>query len=594
MALQAAVRDNRQQQMADAEEQVRALEEGRRIAEARKQYFESRVFQNAEETTSLELSSASMRLMVKSNALRYLAGKLAAIGALKLGSPTTSGLEIGPDYAAKSLEADAGALDALANHRGLQSQRAARTGEFQRRKDDWDFQAATAETEVKQIDRQLAAANIRFAIAQRELANHDLQTQQARDVDRFMRDKFTSADLFGWMLGQASALYFQTYQLAFDAARRAERCLQLELGRQDTADARYIRFGYWDSLKKGLLAGDQLAHDLRRLERAYLDDNVREYELTKHVSLATLDPVAFIELKETGKCERVTIPESLFDLDTPGDYLRRLKVVSVTIPCVTGPYTSVHCKLRLLSNEIRWDRTAPATSDDYHRTGPDDPRFIVDRRTLDTIVTSNAQNDSGLFDPNLRDERYLPFEGAGVVSTWSLELPAAFRSFDYNTISDVILHLRYTARDGGDALKGLAVQATLALIENGLLAEGPDAADNRPLARLVSLRHEFPSEWYRFANSSGAGLHAITVDIPKTRFPYFVQDRDIIVKKATVVVRAKTPDSIAVGIVPGRTASATASSPWEGQAVPGFWTLSTTSSPDAIVDVFVIMEYSAS
>ena len=34
-----------------------------------------------------------------------------------------------------------------------------------------------------------------------------------------------------------------------------------------------------------------------------------------------------------------------------------------------------------------------------------------------------AQNDSGLFEPNLRDERYLPFEGCGAISSWCLELP---------------------------------------------------------------------------------------------------------------------------------------------------------------------------
>ncbi|MCX9029027.1 MAG: hypothetical protein OIN86_12730 [Candidatus Methanoperedens sp.] len=58
-----------------------------------------------------------------------------------------------------------------------------------------------------------------------------------------------------------------------------------------------------------------------------------------------------------------------------------------------------------------------------------------------------------LFETNLRDERYLPFELSGAVSQWRLELPADVRQFDYNTISDVILHLRYTARDGGEQLR---------------------------------------------------------------------------------------------------------------------------------------------
>jgi Tc toxin complex TcA C-terminal TcB-binding domain len=35
---------------------------------------------------------------------------------------------------------------------------------------------------------------------------------------------------------------------------------------------------------------------------------------------------------------------------------------------------------------------------------------------LQSIVTSSAQNDSGMFETNLRDERFLPFENSGVVS----------------------------------------------------------------------------------------------------------------------------------------------------------------------------------
>ena len=49
--------------------------------------------------------------------------------------------------------------------------------------------------------------------------------------------------------------------------------------------------------------------------------------------------------------------------------------------------------------------------------------------------------------------RFLPFEGAGAISTWTLVLPA-IRSYDCVTISDVILHMRCTARDGAQALRG--------------------------------------------------------------------------------------------------------------------------------------------
>jgi Tc toxin complex TcA C-terminal TcB-binding domain len=56
-------------------------------------------------------------------------------------------------------------------------------------------------------------------------------------------------------------------------------------------------------LRKGLLAGERLALDLRRLEMAYLEQNRREYEINRHVSLVLHDPMALITLKETGECE---------------------------------------------------------------------------------------------------------------------------------------------------------------------------------------------------------------------------------------------------------------------------------------------------
>ena len=60
---------------------------------------------------------------------------------------------------------------------------------------------------------------------------------------------------------------------------------------------------------------------------------------------------------------------------------------------------------------------------DYHEQGRRTRRFLDDFGAVQSIATSHAQNDSGLFELNFRDERYLPFEGAGAVSEWRIELP---------------------------------------------------------------------------------------------------------------------------------------------------------------------------
>src|SRR5262249_16203366 len=153
--------------------------------------------------------------------------------------------------------------------------------------------------------------------------------------------------------------------------------------------------------------------------------------------LAQLDPVALVQLKQGGQCF-FNIPEALFDLDYPGHYMRRIKFVSVSMPCVAGPYININLKLSLLSSSVRLSNTLRGGNKYARQTNA--PRFVDMSGIVQSIVTSSGQGDSGLFETNLRDERYMPFEGSGVISSWGLELPQLFQQFDYNTITDVILH----------------------------------------------------------------------------------------------------------------------------------------------------------
>src|SRR5262249_39061868 len=155
----------------------------------------------------------------------------------------------------------------------------------------------------------IVAARIREQIALGELTNHRAQMEQAGEVEEFLTTKYTNQELYDWMVGQVSGVYFQAYQLAYELAKRAERAFRFELGLQDS---NYIQFGYWDSLRKGLLAGERLTHDVKRMEAAYLEQHKREYEMTKHVSLTLLHPEALITLRETGSCF-LELPEAIFD-----------------------------------------------------------------------------------------------------------------------------------------------------------------------------------------------------------------------------------------------------------------------------------------
>lgn len=391
-----------------------------------------------------------------------------------------------------------------------------KVGSYVRRAQEWELQSNLAAGEITQIFKQLRAAQIREAIAEWEWNNHKQQMKHAEEIEQFLTDekngKKTNQAFYSWMKREVKGLYGQVFQFAFDIAKKAERALQHELG---NADLSFLQMGYLSG-KEGLLAGEKLYLDLKRMEMAYHDLNQREYELTKHVSLLQVNPVALLQLRTTGRCT-VTLPEELFDMDCPSHYFRRIKSVALTIPCVTGPYTSINCTLTLQKSSIR--KTTNLLGG-YPRTESDDDRFSDYFGSLQSIVTSSAQNDSGMFEPNLRDERYLPFEGSGIISTWQLQLPNNPTSkeelcqFDYNTISDVILHLRYTAREGGVSLRQGAIDNIATKIQE---------ANTSGLARLFSLKHEFPAEWHRFVTSTGD----FKATIKKSYFPFFAQGKSI-------------------------------------------------------------------
>jgi Tc toxin complex TcA C-terminal TcB-binding domain len=418
---------------------------------------------------------------------------------------------LGGTYAAKFPQSSARSDRASADGDTYLATQASKLGTYARREGEWTFQSNSAKAEINQIVKQIRGAQLREAVASTEYQNHQTQIANAQQIVDFLHGndpgpilptketvpaKETTIGFYALMKRDVKALYARAFQLAFEVAKKAERALQNELGDPSLT---YIQFNYLDG-NEGLLAGEKLMFDVKNMEMAYHDLNQREYELTKHVSLRLVDPVALLRLRATGSCI-FTIPEELFDLDGPGHYFRRAKSIAVTIPCVAGPYTNVSCTLSLMKSTIR---TSADPGKTYQRQGSNDRRFNDYYGTVQSIVTSSGQSDSGLFETNLKDERYLPFEGVGVAGAQcQITIPFDVKQFAFSTITDVVLHVRYTAREGGELLKAAAVQNLQTQIKKARTVGS---------VRLFSLRHDFPSEWAKFQSTSGFSL-ALTPDL---------------------------------------------------------------------------------
>ena len=498
-----------------------SLQESKKVIETRRDHYQQLIKDgwNTEEKAWLGLTTGAMGLELAGTALNFIGASFVLIpeldaGAAGFGASPTVKFKFGGKNISEALINSASALKGLASIAQMGAGMSSAIAGYKRREQDWDIQLQLAEKELPQVDKQITAADIRHQIAVQDLANQHKQIENSQKEDEYMRTKFTNQELYDWMISQISTVYFQSYQLAYDIAQRAERCFRYELGLSDSS---YIQFGYWDSLKKGLLAGDKLSYDLKRLEAAYYEQNRREYELTKHISLTQLDPVALVKLRQNGECF-VDLPETVFDMDYPNHYFRRIKTVGLSIPCIVGPYATVACTMTLTSNHLRKDSTLLANQ--YARDLTiDDPRFRDEIAAIQSIATSNAQNDHGMFELNFRDERYLPFEGAGAISSWHIKLNKDLPQFDFSTISDVIIHLNYTAREGGDLLKSKAVEEFNKKINDLALAE-----NRRGLFRVFDLKREYSDKWYKFLHRANpADDQEFVLDDLPDRLPYFTR-----------------------------------------------------------------------
>jgi hypothetical protein len=419
--------------------------------------------------------------------------------------PSTS-TSFGGSNLGAAAQAVASSARALANAKTYESSKASTMAGYSRRSRDWRFQADLAERDLGQLDQQILAAEIRRQIAEADLANHDKQIEQAKQVEDFLKLKFSNQQLYGWMVSRLASVHFQTYQMAYQTALQAQSAFTQELG-PEQAGADFIRPDNWDSLKKGLVAGELLQVQLRQMETAHLAANKRELEITKQITLFQLDAAALLALRATGACE-FHVPDVWFALDFPGHYFRRIKSVSLTIPCVIGPYANVSATLTLVDS---WTRR---NADYADSTQPGNDTLDAPQMA---IATSTAMRDAGMFELSFNDARYLPFEGAGAISRWRLELPSTLRPFDYATISDVVMHMSFTARDGGAEFKA-AVETGLVSALNELAAPGSGGT----MSRLISLRHDFPDAWNQLISANVETPRACSLQLAKLLLPSFL------------------------------------------------------------------------
>ena len=110
----------------------------------------------------------------------------------------------------------------------------------------WMRQFNQAALELMEIGRHMLTSLIAEQIAHHELRQVATEIENAEEVDRVLHEKFTNEDLYFWMQGEISRLYYEYYRFAFDTARRAEQTMKRELMRPELDAQDFVKFNYWD------------------------------------------------------------------------------------------------------------------------------------------------------------------------------------------------------------------------------------------------------------------------------------------------------------------------------------------------------------
>jgi hypothetical protein len=436
-----------------------ALEASRAIAQSRHDSYYALYQENISSNEQLVMDTHTKAQSLLTSAQ----GVMTASGALKL-LPNIFGMADGGSRYEGATEAVASVLITTGQAMEIVADRLATTEGYRRRREEWQIQYEQAQGDVDALNKQLDALTVRQRAAQTELLRAKAQQVQVQAMLNFLQNRFTQATLYQWLSGQLAALYYQVYDVVVAQCLSAQACWQYELGDFATT---FIQTGAWNNHYRGLQVGETLQLNLQQMEAAYLARHDRRLEITRTVSLVDLLQAPqhpFDDQKQTGTFN-FDLTEVLFDQDYPGHYMRQIRSISISLPTLLGPYQDAKAILTQTKSSTLLNASIAGVK---YLTDPSggkgDANIVTNLRASQQIALSSGLNDAGLFELNFGDERYLPFEGTGAVSSWTLAFPRSQTSPTQKAVldalTDVIVHVRYTALDGGETF-AQAVESTL-------------------------------------------------------------------------------------------------------------------------------------
>jgi hypothetical protein len=228
-AILAMTRGIKEAQLRIATEHLLEMQAARDGASARVQHYERQIAAGLS-----PLQEAQITMMTMGAAAHFAGGGLKIGAAVASGMPQVllgpfiMGTEVGGEQVGTALDKGAEVSEAFGEGLSLVGELLGIRAEQERMAEDWSLQLAISRSDVKQLGYQVAGAELQVTVAQRELDILNREAANLEAVTTFLTDKFAGAQLYNWMAGRLSGIYFQTYNLAYEVARSAERAYQFE------------------------------------------------------------------------------------------------------------------------------------------------------------------------------------------------------------------------------------------------------------------------------------------------------------------------------------------------------------------------------
>jgi len=376
-------------------------------------------------------------------------------------------------------------------------------------------QATELEAASTQATAERVAAEARATAAQASALAADVRATSAGQlVAAFDAQRFTP-DVWNQLGQRLSALSQRYLAMALDVAKRMQRAYNFE----NDVSLAIIKADYGGQAVNGFLAADALTADVQAFSYDLVTSTAPKAQpIRQTISLADRYPFLFeSQFRRTGRMEFQTRIED-FDAAYPGTYAGRIEHVEVEVDGIVPPRGISG----VLTNAGISHYRVPA------RLKAHTPNGLKHRvQNAETAVLSDYDLRSDALVVTEDRRRLRVFEGAGVASSWTLDLPPAINELDYGAVTDVRLTFTYQARFDPD-LRTAVLDELAAL----------PALNERQ--RPVPLRWLFPDAFFRFY---GSGVLAFT--LTQGFFP--LPQRDPRLTGLSLVV-ATTPAGRASGI----------------------------------------------